>query len=579
MYRRLFGYVGQYKRQTLLAPLCIVFEVFLEVRIPLLMADIINVGVSTGDIAYIAQKGLMMILMALLSLFFGALSAKFSSTAGAGFAKNLRTAMFNKTQDFSFANVDKFSTASLVTRLTTDVNNTQMSFMMMLRMAVRSPLMLVMAVMMALKINSELAFIFLLALPILAITLLVLLRFAYPRFQEMLGKYDTMNRSVQEDLIGIRVVKSFVREDHETKKFRDAAKSVLDTQVKAEKMVIWTMPIMQLVMYGCMIAISWFGGNKIIAGSMLTGDLMSFISYTTQILMSLMMFGMVFMMQVISRASRQRIFEVLDEHIDITNPEGGATTVADGSIEFDHVNFSYAKRDDVLNLTDVNFFIRSGETIGILGGTGSAKTSLVQLIPRLYDVQSGAVRVGGKDVRDYDLSALRNAVAMVLQKNVLFSGTILENLRWGDKNATQAEIEAACRAAAAHDFIMGFPNGYDTDLGQGGVNVSGGQKQRLCIARALLKHPKVMILDDSTSAVDTVTDASIRQALRKNSSGMTTIIIAQRIASVMDADRIIIMHEGRVEDMGTHEELIRRSDIYREVFESQQKGVAQYVGA
>ncbi len=581
MLKKMAPFVGKYWRQTILAPLTIIVEVLLEVRIPLLMADIVNIGVTNGDVAYIARTGLWMILLSLLSLLFGALSARFSSTAGAGFAMNLREALFNKIQDFSFANVDRFSTASLVTRLTTDVNNTQQSFMMVTRMAVRAPVMLVCAVIMAVRINANLAVIFLLALPVLAASMGLIMRFAYPRFEKMLKEYDGMNGAVQEDLIGIRVVKAFVREDHETQRFRKAAEKVRNAQIKAEKIIIWNMPIMQFVMYACMIAIAWFGGNRIIAGSMLTGDLMSFISYTTQILMSLMMFGMVFMMMVISRASRQRIIEVLEEPIDIKEPEAnalgqhGLTHVADGSVDFHHVDFSYSKNPENLTLRDIDLHIRSGETIGVIGGTGAAKTTLVQLIPRLYDVLDGSVTVGGKDVREYDLTALRNAVAMVLQKNVLFSGTIRENLKWGNPDATEEQIQAACRAAAAHDFIMSFPKGYDTDLGQGGVNVSGGQKQRLCIARALLKHPKIMILDDSTSAVDTATDASIRKALRENLAGMTTIIIAQRIASVMDADRILVLNEGQVADIGTHEELMGRNEIYRDVYTSQQKGAQE----
>jgi len=574
MLKKLLPYFKNYRLKTLLSPLMVIFEVLLEVRIPLLMADIINIGVENGDLAYIARTGLLMIGMACLSLLFGALAARFAATAGSGFAQNVREALFNKIQDFSFANVERFSTASLITRLTTDVNNAQMSMMMVIRIAVRAPVMLTCAVLMAVRLDRQLALVFLFALPVLAIATVLILKTAHPRFEKMLKQYDGMNASVQEDLIGMRVVKAFVREDHETEKFSTTAEQVLKAQIKAEKIVIWNIPIMQFVMYACMIAISWFGGNRIIAGEMLTGDLMSFIAYTTQILISLMMLGMIMMMMVISKASRERIVEVLEESIDIKEPaaETALTQVKDGSIRFDHVDFSYAKNPDNLTLSDIDLQIASGETIGIIGGTGSAKTTLVQLIPRLYDVLNGSVSVGGEDVRKYSLNTLRDAVAMVLQKNVLFSGTIRENLKWGNEHAAEEEIEAACRAAAAHEFIMSFPDGYETELGQGGVNVSGGQKQRLCIARALLKKPKIMILDDSTSAVDTATDASIRKALRENLKGMTTIIIAQRIASVMDADRIIVMDDGRIVDVGDHAALLARNEIYQEVYYSQQKG-------
>lgn len=580
MLRKLASYIGAYKKQTLLSPLMIVCEVALEVTIPLLMARIVNVGIANSDIGYIARTGLLMIGMALLSLIFGALAARFSSTAGAGFAQNVREALFNRVQEFSFANIDRFSTASLVTRLTTDVTNAQNTFMMVIRMAVRAPVMLVCAIFMAVSINAELAVVFLLAAPILAAIMALIMSNAYPRFRKMLTEYDNMNAAVQENLIGIRVVKAFVREDHETEKFRQAAGRVRDMQLAAERIVIWIMPAMMFVMYGCMLAISWFGGVKIIGGTMLTGDLMSFISYTSQILMSLMMLGMVFMMVVITRASYTRILEVLDEQPGIVKPaNGGFTMVEDGSIAFRDVRFSYSEKSEEPTLTDISLYIRAGETVGIMGATGSAKTTLVQLIPRLYDVQAGSVQVGGRDVREYDLKTLRDSVAMVLQKNVLFSGTIRENLKWGNEAATDDEIAQACRIAQAHEFIMSFPNGYETDLGQGGVNVSGGQKQRLCIARALLKRPKIMILDDSTSAVDTDTDRRIRSGLKESLSGMTTIIIAQRIASVMDADKIVVLDEGRISAVGTHEELLRTSEIYREVSASQQQGVDEHARA
>ncbi len=577
MIKKLARYIGEFKKQTILTPVAMIGEVGLEVTIPLLMARIVNIGVMNGDVPYIVKIGLIMIGMAIVSLTFGVLSARLAATAAAGFAKNLREALFNKVLDFSFANVDKFSTASLVTRLTTDVNNVQNLFMMAIRMAIRAPTMLIMAVIMAVSVNAELAVVFIVAAPVLAIAMGIIMSNAHPRFMKMLREYDRMNADVQENLIGIRVVKAFVREDHENEKFQEAAGRVRDMQLAAEKIVIWNMPVMQLVMYGCMLGIAWFGGVKVIGGGMLTGDLMSFLAYTMQILMSLMMLGMVFIMFVINRASFNRIVEVLNETPSIANPsDGGLTKVSDGSVEFDNVSFRYSSTSEESTLRNISFTIRPGEIVGIMGATGSAKTTLVQLIPRLYDVQEGSIRVGGHDVRDYNLKALRDAVAMVLQKNVLFSGTIRDNLRWGNEQATDEEIAEACRIAQAHEFIMSFPKGYDTDLGQGGVNVSGGQKQRLCIARALLKQPQIMILDDSTSAVDTATDQLIRSGFKKRLSGMTTIIIAQRVASVMDADKIIVLDEGRVSDVGTHGELMQRSEIYREVYVSQQKGVEEY---
>ncbi|MBE7022103.1 MAG: ABC transporter ATP-binding protein [Ruminococcaceae bacterium] len=573
MIKKLIPYLKGYGKYALLAPATIILEVLLEIRIPFYMSRIIDVGVANRDMVYILQTGGKMVLMALLSLLFGVLSGMFAAKGAMGFGKGIRRAVFHKIQEFSFANVDRFNTASLITRLTTDVTNTQMTFMMLIRVFIRSPFMLVSATIMAATINGRLVTIFLVAVPILATALLTIMCLAFPRFRRMLTCYDKMNGSVQENLIAMRVVKAFVREDYEKGKFTDDAEALRAAQFKAEKIIICNMPIMQLVIYSCIIAVLWFGGNMVMVGSMGAGELMGFISYVTQILMSLMMLSMIFISLVMTRASISRIVEVLSEQLDIPDVTS-LETVQEGSVEFREVSFSYHKDPNNLNLADINLTIAPGETVGIIGGTGSAKTSLVQLIPRLYDVLSGSVLVDGRDVREYSLEELRSAVGMVLQKNVLFSGTILENLQWGNPAATQEEIVAACRAAQAHDFIMSFPDGYQTYLGQGGVNVSGGQKQRLCIARALLKKPKIIILDDSTSAVDTATDANIRKALREQLAGTTTIIIAQRISSVSDADKIIVMDDGRIDAIGTHEELLATNAIYREVYESQQKGAA-----
>ena len=575
MLKKLTPFIQGYWLRSALASATVICEVLIEVYIPYLMADIINIGIANGDVSFIFRRGLLMIAMACLSLSMGALSGWFAADASAGFAKNLRAGLFRKVQGFSFANVDKFSTASLVTRLTTDVTNVQQSFMMVIRTLVRAPLMLIAATVMAVRLNAELATVFAFAIPLLGAFIIILGSKALPRFKAMLKKYDGLNAEVQENLIAIRVVKAFVREKHENERFTSSAEAVREAQAKAERLLVLGMPVSQYALYLCMIAVCYIGGHLIVAGDMLTGDLMSFISYVSQILSSLLMVSMMFVSLTMTRASMTRILEVLDEQNDITDDDASASlSVPDGSIEFRDVCFSYAKDPNNLTLSHINLKIRRGETIGIIGGTGSAKSSLVQLVPRLYDVLSGSVLVGGHDVREYKIKALRDSVSMVLQKNVLFSGTIRDNLRWGDAEATDAEVEEACRAAAAHDFITSFPAGYDTDLGQGGVNVSGGQKQRLCIARALLKRPKIIILDDSTSAVDTATDAAIRKALREELADTTTLIIAQRIASVMDADRIVVMNEGTIADVGTHEELLERSEIYREVFESQQKGVA-----
>lgn len=567
------GLEKKFKRSAILAPIVMVGEVSMEVLIPFIMAKIIDVGVANRDVSYVIKVGAIMICTALLSLFFGVIAARFASVASLGFARNLRRRLFKKVQDFSFSNVDKFSTASLVTRLTTDVTNSQNTFQMIIRMCIRSPFMFISAIIMSFYINSKLAVIFLVAIPLIAIPVALIMVKAFPRFQVMMKKYDGLNSVVQENLTGIRAVKAFVRENHETQKFRDAAEGVRSAQVAAEKIVIFNMPVMQLVMYLGILAMLWFGGNLIIVGDMQTGELISFITYLMQILMSLMMISMIFVMLVISKASIERIKEVLNEPLDITNPKSGAVTnVKDGSICFKNVSFSYDKRKENEVLKNINLSIESGQTVGVLGGTGSSKTTLVQLIPRLYDTLEGIVEVGGVNVRDYALDSLRGEVAMVLQKNVLFSGTIKENLKWGNPNATDDDLINVCKAASAHDFIMSFTDGYDTKLEQGGVNLSGGQKQRLCIARALLKKPKILILDDSTSAVDTATDASIRNALKNTLAETTKIIIAQRIASVQDADMIVVLNDGEISAIGNHETLLNTSSIYQEVYESQLKG-------
>ena len=574
--KKLFvGLEKRFKVSAFVAPLLIMGEVLLEVLIPLIMARIIDVGISNHDVNFVVKYGLIMILAALASLGFGVFAGKYAAVASVGFARNIRRRLFNKIQDFSFGNVDKFSTSSLITRLTTDVTNTQNTFQMIIRMCIRSPFMFVSAIIMSFYINSKMALIFLAAIPLIAIPAGIIMKKAFPRFQEMMKNYDSLNGAVQENLIGIRAVKAFVREKDEIKRFEIAANAVRTTQIKAEKLVILNMPIMQLVMYLSIIAILWFGGNFIIAGSMQMGELISFITYLTQILMSLMMISMIFVMLVISKASISRIVEVLDEEVDIKSPvdvKTDAQIVKDGSIRFENVFFSYDNQESTAVLRNINMEIESGMTVGIVGGTGSSKTTLVQLIPRLYDVLSGNVEVGGVNVKDYNLETLRNSVAMVLQKNVLFSGSIKDNLRWGNAGATDEEIFEACKAASAHDFISSFPNGYETELGQGGVNLSGGQKQRLCIARALLKQPKILILDDSTSAVDTATDASIRKSLSSTLEDTTKIIIAQRISSIQDADVIYVLDEGEIVDFGKHEKLLETCEIYREVYESQLKG-------
>ncbi|MCR5289360.1 MAG: ABC transporter ATP-binding protein/permease [Treponema sp.] len=566
------GLEKKYKAFTILCPLVMIGEVLLETFIPMIMSKIIDVGIANQDIHTVLRLGSVMIGASCVSLVCGAFGARFAAIASQGFSRNLRRKLFAKVQDFSFANIDRFSAASLVTRLTTDVTNVQNVYQMIIRICIRSPLMLISGTVMAFYLNRRLAPLFLIAIPFLGCVLAIITTTAYPRFRSMLTKYDKMNTIVQENLIAIRVVKSFVRGEFEIQKFEDSAAAVRNAQARAEKIVTCNMPIMQLVIYSSIVSVLWFGGNMIITGQMHTGELVSFIAYVTQVLMSLMMLSMIFVMFVLSRASINRIMEVLTEEVDIKDPDQFFSIVTDGSIRFKNVSFSYNHKADNCVLQDVSFSIPSGSLVGIIGSTGSSKSTLVQLIPRLYDVDSGMVQVGGVDVRKYKLESLRSAVAMVLQKNVLFSGTISENLRWGNDDATDDELISACKAADAHDFIMSFPQGYQTELGQGGVNLSGGQKQRLCIARALLKKPKVLILDDSTSAVDTATDSRIRKALRTQLPDTTKLIIAQRISSVQDADCIYVIDNGKIDGFGTHEQLLQNNAIYREVYQSQQKG-------
>ena len=564
------GLEKKYVINTFLSPLVMIGEVVMEVIIPFVMAKIIDVGVGNKDLPFVIKAGLFMVGLAVISLCFGMLGTKFSTYAATGFATNLRKRLFDRIQAFSFANIDKFSTASLVTRLTTDITMTMNVYRMLIHMCVRSPFMLVAGSIMAFVINKKLAVLFLIAIPLIAFSMLFISVKAHPRFEKMMKKFDGMNAAIQENLIGIRIVKAFVRGDYEEEKFNKAAEDVKKAQVHAEKLIVLIGPIMQLVMYSTMICVMWLGGRQVAFGQMLAGELISFFTYVTQVLSSLMMLGLVFVSLVMVKASKQRIIEVLDEIPEIKNPENPVLSVKDGSIEFDKVFFSYSKRSDNCILKDVSVKIKSGQVVGVIGGTGSSKTTFVSLIPRLYDVLQGSVKVGGVDVRDYDLQTLRDNVSMVLQKNVLFSGSIKENLRWGNQNATEAELIAACKAADAHAFVEGFTDGYDTTLGQGGVNVSGGQKQRLCIARALLKKPKILILDDSTSAVDTATETRIWNELKTMAPETTKVIIAQRISSVKDADVIFVLDEGQINGFGTHEELLQNNKIYKEVFESQQ---------
>ena len=574
--RRLMAYVGKYKKYALATPVVMIGEVLMEILIPLVMATMIDDGIrGEGGVSYTVWMGLLMILMAIVSLCFGSLGARLGAKASMGFASNVRRALFEKVQSFSFSNIDRFSTASLVTRLTTDVNNVQNAFNMMIRMVFRAPIMMIGALIMAIRLNARLAAVFLVAIPVLCLGLYLIMSRAHPRFKAMLERYDLLNSDVQENLIAIRVVKAFVREKYESDKFDDSAEAVRAAQYRAEKLIQLNQPLMQICMYGCIVAALWFGGSMVIGGTFQIGALSSFINYVTQILSSLMMVSMILMMMVISRASINRINEVLDEVPSISDADADKSIrVEDGSITFRNVSFSYGRNQSRPTVENINLQIPAGAHVGIIGGTGSAKSTLVQLIPRLYDVDKGEIIVGGHNVKDYPLHVLRDDVAMVLQKNVLFSGTIADNLRWGNENATQEELEAACRSAQAHDFITSFPDGYETELGQGGVNVSGGQKQRLCIARALIKKPKVVIMDDSTSAVDTATDARLREAIHRELKDTTSIIIAQRITSIADCDMIIVMDDGKISAVGSHDELMHSSEIYREVYQSQQKGVA-----
>lgn len=572
MIKKLSGSIREYKKETILTPVFMVGEVLFEVLIPFLMAMLIDNGISQGNMSYVIKMGLILVLCALLSLACGALSGKFAAQASTGFAKNLRHDMFERVQTFSFTNIDKFSTSSIVTRLTTDVSNIQNAFQMMIRIAVRAPVTLIFALIMAFSIKPQLALIFVAMIPVLAVGLLIIIRFARPIFDRVFKIYDKMNGVVGENLHAIRVVKSYVREDYEKEKFGDVSQQIKVDFSKAERLTAYLMPLMQLCIYTCMIFISWRSANLIVLGDMTTGNLTSMLTYVMQILMSLMMIAMVMTMITISRASAERICEVLEEEPDIRNREGAITSVRDGSISFRNVSFSYAGDVNKLCLSDIDLEIRSGETIGIIGGSGASKSTFVQLIPRLYDATCGEVFVGGRNVQDYDVEALRENVAMVLQKNTLFSGSIKENLRWGNPNATDEEMIHACQLACADEFIREFPDGYDTHIEQGGTNVSGGQKQRLCIARALLKKPKILILDDSTSAVDTKTDSVIRRAFLEEIPDTTKLIIAQRISSVQDADRILVLDNGRLNAFGTHEELLASNEIYREVYESQTKG-------
>ncbi len=572
MNRKLFKSVREYKKQSVLAPIFVILEVLMEVLIPYQMAKIIDNGIQNGDLSYIIKMGVILVLMAMLALLFGAMAGNYAAIAGAGYAKNLRRDIFYKIQDFSFKNIDNFSTSGLVTRLTTDITNVQMAYMMSIRLLARAPIMIILSWIMTLTLNVQVAIILLIVIPILGGALIFIAKKAHPHFVQVFDEYDVLNNTVQENVNAARVVKAYVREDHEIEKFHGISKVVYDLFTKAEKIVAWNNPVMMFAMYTVIVLMLLVGGRSIVLGSMETGELTSIVVYAIQILMSLMMVTFVFVMIMIAEASTDRITEVLSEVPEMENGAEAVKEVKDGDIVFDNVSFSYAGEGGALSLKNVNLHIKAGQTIGIIGGTGSSKTTLVQLIPRLYDVTEGSVKVGGLDVRKYDLEALRDQVSMVLQKNVLFTGTIYDNIRWGDENATDEEVQRVCRLAQADGFVREFPDGYDTMIAQGGNNVSGGQKQRLCIARALLKKPKILILDDSTSAVDTKTDALIRKAFREEIPNTTKIIIAQRVSSIEDADQIIVMDNGEINGIGTSEELLQNNAIYREVYESQTNG-------
>ncbi len=571
MIKTLMSQVKQYKKDSILCPIFVILEVIMEVIIPFLMASIIDKGVEAGNMMHVIKIGTIMIIMAMMSLTFGALAGKYAASASTGFAKNLRKTMFQNIQSFSFSNIDKYSTAGLVTRLTTDITNVQNAYQMVVRLCTRAPIMLICAMFMAFKINSRLSMVFLGAALFLGVSLYLITKNVHPLFMKVFNKYDALNASVQENINAVRVVKAYVREEYEINKFHTACENIYKLFVNAEKILVLNMPIMQFAVYTCILLVSWIGAKMIVGGSLTTGELMSLFTYIMNIMISLMMISMIFVMVIMSKASAERIVEVINEKSDLNNKENPVYEVKDGSIAFENVNFSY-KKDGEKVLSNINLNIESGQTIGVIGGTGSAKSSLVQLIPRLYDTESGQVKVGGLNVKEYDIETLRNEVAMVLQKNVLFSGTIKDNLKWGNKEATDEEIRKACILAQADEFIQTFPDKYDTFIEQGGSNVSGGQKQRLCIARALLKKPKILILDDSTSAVDTKTDTLIRRAFKDEIPNTTKIIIAQRISSVQDSDNIIVLNEGTIVDFGNHDELVERCEIYRDVYESQMKG-------
>ena len=572
MNKKLLQSVREYKKQSIIAPLLVTLEVLMEVLIPLEMAKIIDIGIAEGNLGYIIQRGLILVIMAMMSLFFGVQAGNFAAIAGAGYAKNLRHDIYYKVQDFSFKNIDHFSTSGLVTRMTTDITNIQMAYMMSIRLLARAPIMIILSWVMTLTLSRKAALLFLIVIPVLGGTLLFIAKKAHPHFIKVFDEYDELNNSVQENVNAARVVKAFVREDYEIGKFHGVSKYVYQLFTTAEKIVAWNSPVMQFVMYAVIMILIYIGGKGIVTGTMETGALTSIIVYALQIIGSLMMVTFVFVMIMIAGASTDRITEVLNEIPEMRDPADAVTSVTDGDIIFDHVGFSYAGEGGNLSLKDVNLHIKSGQTVGIIGGTGSAKSTLVQLIPRLYDVTEGSVKVSGIDVRKYNLEALRDQVSMVLQKNVLFSGTIYDNIRWGNENAADEEVQNVCKLAQADGFVREFPDGYNTQIVQGGNNVSGGQKQRLCIARALLKKPKILILDDSTSAVDTKTDALIRKAFREEIPNTTKIIIAQRVSSIEDADLIIVLENGEISGIGTSEELLKTNAIYREVYESQVKG-------